>query len=106
MARIHTCEICGISFMPKKGAKRVKYCSQKCNQRAYNARLKQQRKARNLTVTLEEAHAYDLLSQKVTDLDNVLDRFQTIHGNEATLSLIRVLAHVSTALGITGETTT
>lgn len=90
--KVHLCESCGNAYMPKKGARRSKYCKPACNQKAYRERLKQTEKAHALTLTMEEAQAYNELKTHAPSVEHATTAHAKFFGNESALSLIRVLA--------------
>jgi len=102
MAKVHVCEAprCTNTFIPKAGAKRALYCSQKCNQRAYNARLKAKREAQSRTLDMEEAIFFNAMSEAVPALESAIDRYEKTYGSPATMGTIKLIAGIAQALGM------
>lgn len=100
MVQVHVCEApkCNNAFIPKKGAKKAMYCSPACNQRAYNARLREKRKAQARTLHIDESIHFTRLSELIPELDKALDHYAKIFGNEATMGAIKLIAGIGEAL--------
>jgi len=94
MTKVYTCRICGASFTPRKGAKRAYYCSQACNQKNYNNKLKAERRREALTITPTEAEHYQKMLDVYPFLDRETDKIATLHGNESALSAIKLIAKI------------
>jgi len=92
--KVITCQApgCSNSFRPKKGAKRALYCCQACNQRAYNARKRANKKANARTLTLEESASYIKVSERVPALESALDRYESLFGHDAVMATIKIIA--------------
>lgn len=97
MAKVQTCQApnCNNSFIPKQGAKRALYCCQACNQRAYNARKRANKKAQARTLTLEESAHYIKLSERIPELESALDRYENLFGHDAVMATIKLMAGIA-----------
>lgn len=85
---IGTCEVCG----QETYRRRLMYCSNACKMRAYRRRKKQQKKAQENTMRLEDSALLTVVTLERPDFKYAFDGFLSEFGLDASVEMLHIVA--------------